>query len=1216
MQKKGIVCSPGRLMSSLKPKNFSFLMKASALVLAGFILTAHMIIAAPGYGQESLNRKVDLDFKNESLSTIFESIKQQADVIISYESTSIKRFGKASIRQKQVTVAEALDMVLKEKNLQWKLVDNIIMISAKTTSASIVDLGQGAANPPRPVLTIEEPPIDLRGRIVNDNGEPLEGITIAVKGTKILALTNSKGEFEIKNLPSDAVLVFTGTLIETFETKVDGRDFLSLKAQTKISQLQDISIVSTGYQKTQKRRLIGAVSTIAGKELADIQTTGSFEKSLSGRIAGVYIRSNTGRPGESGTVQIRGINTLTGNREPLWVLDGMPLPTGEVSTNVNQLLTRGLGNIPPEDIESISILKDATASAIYGSRAANGVIVVTTKQGRSGKNYLSYSGRYSVSEKPANKFNFMNTAEKIDFERSVFSDFKDPYGGRVVRILNAVEKGNITEQEAENQIDQLRQVNTNWMDVIMRNAASQSHVLSLSGGNDKTQYYSSLNYSKASGVLKTNNYENAGLNIKVSNYVRKNLLVRFNLYSTIKRNREGQSTVDPFTYASFANPYEKPYNSDGSYAPDLTYVSTSADVADPYAGYDKFNILNELNNNTKTDSYSNARAQLGAEYNFLKNFRFTATGTFNYSVVQTMDESAPGTYRSKVDNWMKFLFQDVFASGVPDAYNNGFLRESSAKAIDYSARATLEFNKNIQRHFVQLMVAEELGGNKNSQFFHLNPVYYPNSRIAGFPDIYSYFPSTRLNLRALGGTSFTQEKSASFISSGSYSYDNRYVFNGSFRNDGVSILGNDNQFSPLWSAGVQWNMHNESFLENSTVIDRMVLRAGFGYRGSINKSGIYPFSYYSLNTAGNTYNGVLYGSTITYGNPVLRWEKKQNKDAGLEMSFFKGRINTELSYFHEKIIDLLDQVQVAASGGRTLTIENASSLSNRGFELALRVEAIKTKSFLWEISANVAKVKNKVLKTFYNSAPSQDLAELNLNTKFVAGYPVDSWFGLKYSGVDPNTGHLMAWARKQIRNEKDGQVFFTYEDQEIDVTATSRNDIITQYRPYYLGSRQPDIYGGFQSRFAYKNWDMFVGFSFATGNKIQGFNERWSAPNARSSDTKISRFNRLKENMYRWRSPGDITNIPQYYLYANAFNEVFTDYDLESGSYLKCQSLALSYRLPQKAMEKYGLSNAKIGLSATNIFTLSTYSGIDPETQTAFGYPNTRMYSVSLELGL
>jgi outer membrane receptor protein involved in Fe transport len=618
----------------------------------------------------------------------------------------------------------------------------------------------------------------------------------------------------------------------------------------------------------------------------------------------------------------------------------------------------------------------------------------------------------------------------------------------------------------------------------------------------------------------------------------------------------------------------------------------------------------------KTDVYGNARGQLSAEYTFLKNFRFTGTGTFNYSTVQSMDESAPGTYRSKVNNWMKFVFPDITTSGIPESYNNGYLRQSNGRTSDFAMRGAMEYNKNINKHFIQALVAEEFGGNKNYQFYNLNPVYYPNVAVAGYPDMYSYFAANRLNLRALGGSSFSESKYASFISSASYSYNNRYVFNGSFRSDGVSILGNENQFSPLWSVGAQWNMHNENFLKDSKVIDRMVLRVGFGYRGSINQKGVYPFSYYNMNTSGATYNNILYASTITYGNPVLKWEKKQNKDLGLEMSFFKGRINSEISYFNEKITDLLDQVQVAASSGRTSTMENAASISNKGFELSLRGEIIKKKDFLWEVSANVASFKNKVLSTYYSSVPSQAQGELNFNTKFVAGYPVDGWFGLKYQGIDPNTGHVMGMARKQTRNEKDGQVFFTYKDTTIDVTSTTYTDIVTNYRPYYLGSKQPDLYGGFQNRVVYKSWELFASFTFATGNTIQGFNERWSAPDARSSDSKISRVNRLKENVNRWRSPGDITNVPQYYLTANAFNSVFTDYDLQDGSYLKCQSIGLSYRVPRAMQERLGLSNAKIGVSVTNVFTVSKFIGTDPETQTAFGYPNTRMYTLNFEIGL
>jgi TonB-linked SusC/RagA family outer membrane protein len=973
--------------------HFKQMLRAMRLTVI-FLVAASLQVSAEGFSQG-----ISISEKNISLEKVFSEIKKQSPYTFTYVESTLAKAEKVSIHLKDATVEEVMNTCLKNQSLTYMIVDKTVVVRAK----------EGTVTMPK-----EIPPINVKGVVLNENKEPLEGISVTIKGTSKGISTNKQGEFEFTAIPDDAVLVITGVNIESFETKVNGRTSLQLTAKLKINKGQDLTLVSTGFQKIEKRRLIGDVTVVSGEEVRLIPVSGSFEKGLAGRVPGVYVRSNSGRPGESGSVQIRGINTLTGNREPLWVLDGMPLPTGEVSSSVNELLTRGLGNIPPEDIESITILKDATASAIYGSRSANGVIVITTKQGRSGKNYLGFSSRFSLSEKPKNKFAFMNTDEKIAFERSIFSDFKDSYGGRVVSILNSVEKGTITEGEGENSINELSKTNTDWMDVIMQNAFTQQYVLSLSGGNDKTQYYTSLNYSKANGTLKSNSYENAGMNMKISNYIRKDLLIRFNLYTTIKRNQEGQSSVDPFTYASFANPYEKPYNADGSYAADLTYVPTSKDVPDPYTGFDNFNILNELSKNTKTDSYGNARAQLGLEYKFLKNFRVTGTGAFNYSTVHTMDQAAPGTYRSEVNNWMKFVFPGITTSGIPDGYNNGYLREANARATDFTARGTLEYNKYIKKSFVQAMVAEEIGAGNNYQFDNLNPVFYPDSRIAGYPDMYTYFQSTRINLRALGGTSFSEQKNASFISSGSYTYDNRYVVNGSFRSDGVSILGNDNQFSPLWSVGGQWNMHNENFLKDNTVINRLVVRAGYGYRGSINGKGVYPFSYYNVNTAGSTYAGLLFGNTITYGNPVLSWEKKQNKDAAVEMSLFKGRLNAEVSYFNETVLDLLDQVQVPASSGRTATNENASSLRNQGFEFSVRGEVIKKKDFLWELSANITHYKNEVLATYYDNAPSQAPGgELNFNTRFVKGYAVDSWFGLKYSGIDPNTGHVMAWRKNK-----------------------------------------------------------------------------------------------------------------------------------------------------------------------------------------------------------
>jgi len=455
---------------------------------AALLLVAGLNVNATGFGQ-----LITLSEKHVPLQKVFLEIKKQTGYTFAYTESALTTAHEVTVQVRDATLEQVLNICLKDLPLSYKIIDNTVVIRIAEE-----------ANAPK--VNSVPPPIDVKGTVLGPDKQPLQGISVTVKGTQIGTSTNEAGEFILPNLKDDAVLVFTGINIETFEARVDGRNTLQLTASLKVSQLQDVALIVTGYQKTEKRKLIGAVNVVKGEDLKDIPTNGSFEKSLAGTVPGLYVRSNSGRPGESGSVQIRGINTLTGNREPLWVLDGMPLPTGEISSSVNELLTRGLGNIPPEDIESISILKDATASAIYGAREANGVIVITTKQGKAGKSYISYSGRYSVSEKPKSQFHFMNTDEKIAFERSLFSDFKDSYGGRVVKLLNAVEKGTMTKGDAESSISQLAGTNTNWMDEIMQNASSQQHVLSLSGGNEKTQYYSSLNYTKADGVLKTNSY--------------------------------------------------------------------------------------------------------------------------------------------------------------------------------------------------------------------------------------------------------------------------------------------------------------------------------------------------------------------------------------------------------------------------------------------------------------------------------------------------------------------------------------------------------------------------------------------------------------------------------------------------------------------------------------------------------------------------------------
>lgn len=1048
----------------------------------------------------------------------------------------------------------------------------------------------------------------ITGIVTTPTGQPIEGASITIKGTKNGVVTNADGRFTIQIDDHDEVLVVTSIGYQSQEVVIMGRTEIDIILTPVTTQMAEIVI--TGFQKREKSKMIGSVSTITARDLENSGIT-TVDKALKGKVPGVYVRSISGRPGETGEIIIRGINTMTGNKEPLYVLDGMPLQGGAISGGVNSLLTNGIGNIPPEDIESISILKDATAAAIYGARAANGVVIITTKVGEVGKDYINYSGKVGVTFRPDNKFNFMNSAEKLNYEKEIYEDFHPVYGGRVIQLLNQADNGVISHTEAETQILNLSQINTDWIKELYRPALLHSHNLSMSGGTLKTQYTISLNYQDAEGTLMANKYQTGGLNMKLSRKVSDNLLLNVNMYATLKKNIEGAAALDPFRYVVFANPYEKPYNQDGSYAADMTYRNLSNDIT-YYSdlNYKNFNMIRELNENTKTNYYGNVRGQLGIEYKIFKNFRYIGAAVMDYTSVHTTDESKAGSFRSWVENWLNSA--STQQGMVLPEYNQGFLKEDMGRVINYTLRNSLEYSKSFsKKHFVQLFAANEIGGRTNYQFFHFNPIYLQEYRMAGYPSWNIVNPERYINLplAKFGGTYFDEDRSVSFIGSGVYSYNDRYVLNANIRSDGVDIIGSKNQFAPLWSTGVRWNAHNEKFFKShSDIISRLVLSAGYGYRGSINRS-VYPFHSYILSAV--TYDDVVKASQFIYGNPVLKWERKNDLNLGLELSLFKGRINFETRYFKEKVIDLLDNVELPASVGRTTATVNVGALSNKGWELSTRLEVLKSKNGLWEIGGNITSVKNNLDNVYYDDLPNVARSQ----TSNIENYSINSWFGYKASHVNPDNGHLMVKAQRLNSSVINNKVVNTYTEEVIDLNTISTADLQSKYRTYNLGQINPNLYGGFNTRIVYKAFELASNYVYAAGNKILGFQDRREGPGGVVDEITASRTNRTKEQMYRWRQPADITNIPYYNRTASSYTSFLVSSDLEDGSYLKCTELALSWRSNPTMLKKSLVKILKASLIANNLFTISNYSGTDPETQTTFGYPTTKSITFSLNVG-
>lgn len=1156
---------------------------------------------------ETKAQHVSIDLRSKPIAEIFENIQEQTGYRFFWDDAMLKQI-QVSVSWQNQPLTKSLDELFENLPYTYAISKKTVVVTRRVEPREKDGITEVALG--KLVIAFRE----VQGQVSDSLGNPLRGATVRVlnaegQRTNQLTQTDRNGRFMLADVPDDAriEITYVGHRTKILAVAPNVGNIILLPAPTSM----DAVIISTGLQRRERNVMVGSISSVSAEDLEYTGIT-TIDKALTGRLPGVYVRSNSGRPGETGTIIIRGENTLTGNAEPLYVLDGMPLQPGEVSGGMNALITNGIGNIPPENIESITILKDATAASIYGSPAANGVIVITTKSGIAGQDYVTYSGKVGMVSMPTNRFNFMNSTEKIAFERTLYHDFRPPYeqGGRVVQLLNLVANASMSAEDAEREIEKLGQINTDWISHLYRRAMSHSHNISLSGGNTSTTYFTSVNYQNSQGSLLENHYQLAGVNMKLTKYINDRLLVRANVYGTYKNNKEGQPGMDAFKYAVFANPYERPFHDDGTYAADMTYRSIPFTVGLSQALlYTDFNILRELRENTLTNTYGNLRGQFSVEYDFFRGFKFTGNAALSYTGVHDKDESRAGTFRSWANNWLN---RSSTTGSVLPEHNRGFLNESTGRTLDYTVRNTLEYNRTFAgTHFVQAFFANEFGAIKNDRFNHFNPIYLHEYAIAGYPgwDLVAQHRYANLSLEQFGGTSTNENRNVSFIGSAAYSYDNRYVFNGNIRYDGVDIIGSKNQFSPLWSAGLRWNAHQEAFMKPiAHVLSRAVLSGGYGYRGSINRS-VYPFHTYVVGSA--VYQKIPVASAFNYGNPVIKWEKKQETNLGLELSFFKGRVNADVRYFDEKIVDLLDNTIMPASTGRTSAVVNVGSMSNKGFEVSTRLEIVKKPDLLWEVGGNITRVKNKLLNVFDKEPPNIATS----TTRNIENYPVNSWFGYKYSHVDPETGDVMVYAQKVHTEWVDGVVVPAYKEELINLSTTPAAVLQTDYRAFFLGQRNPDTYGGFNTRFQYKSFEVFGSFVVASGNRILSFRDRQEGPSGTTNDLMASRTNRRKENLFRWRTGGDITDIPAYRSSTSSYTNYLISKDLEQGAYLRCTELALSWRARGTFLRKSPFNTLRATLGVGNLFMLTPYRGTDPETQTPFGYPNTPTYTLSLTLG-
>ena len=1138
------------------------------------------VIAGSAYSQENLK----LNLKEVSLMTLFREIQKQTGIDFVYNEEQCRDFGKVSVEISDVMVEQLLQQVFDSSKLTYRFENGVIMIKALDEM--------------RP----QEQKVQISGSVVDTKGQPLPGVTILLKGTTVGCVTDSEGNFRLE-LPmrENIVLSFSFVGMKTIEVAYSGQKEMKVVLEEEITEMEQVNVISTGYYDIDKSKMTGAVEVVTAREIAGKGYT-SIDEVLRGTLAGVSVMNVSGRPGAQAQIRIRGVNSLTGNMEPMWIVDGMPMQ-GNLPTSVgvgatdleNTVLTSGIGNISPDDVESITILKDAAAAAIYGSRAANGVIVIKTKRGRVGKSYINVQSSFAISEAPKNRLEMMNSEEKIAFERSLYEDFPNAtLRGRASLLYKGIDEGTISRADAMAELENMRQINTDWFDEIFRVALNHKHVVTLSGGSETTQFYSSINYSNEQGVIPNNDYKHFGATLKLTHDFNRNLRILFDVSSSLRTEKSSASAVNPLYYATFANPYERPYDENGNYAYDYSYEPELSKVKDGYM-YD-FNMLKDLRENTAKTKYGSNQVNLQLEWKLFEGFMYSLAGTVSNTSSYTRKEIAPGSYTSKVKSWILDLYSE---NEIPDNLNLGALQENTSRSFGWTVRNQIKYARELKEdHFVNIVVGHEVSAVESNSFMQYSPQYDVDKGLIGYPNL-DGVNAGDLDLDRLHETSKGQDRSVSVFATASYSYKDRYVVAGSSRWDGADIIGTDNRFSPLWNVSLKWNMHEENFMKSCRFVNVLSLRGSYGFTGSIDRNA-YPFT---LMTYGSLryYDGIQLPIDVMPGNPSVKWQKKEDRSIGLDFSLFNYRINGTVNYYCNDVNNLLGDKKIPYSTGRGSVVANLSSLRNSGWEFSLNTVNIDHENFRWTTSFNIALNDNKITDAFYEKI--SDLYTIRRKYQ-IEGYPVNAWFGFKTAGINPQTGEYMIYT--DAKDEDGHPKGYPYGNGYIADGSTYSTE-----NAYYLGEAEPPISGGFGTTLTYKRLSLNAQFAFMTGHKIKSFKSyNGSLMNA-------SRLNQLKTEANRWRKPGDITNVPKYTTSTATLSLLeITDDKLEDGSYLKCNLISLGYNLPSNLCQKLGLSQLRCTFNVHNLFTWTKYRGIDPETLGAFGYPSAKKYMFTLNLGI
>lgn len=1140
------------------------------------LLASLLQVSASGLAQ-----KITVSKSSASLKSVLKEISAQSGYLFLYSDAVMNQAIPVDIDVKNKKIEEVLEVIFDNQPLSYNVNKTTITLRGK---------GHGSILESVSALLSAR---DIQGRVVNDDGIPISGVNVRKRSGGRSVITDAKGAFAINVDDDKTVLVFS--YVGYLNKEAIAKPGMVVTMNASSNKLDETVVV--GYGTTRRRDLTGSVSSINVEEVRDAPFA-AIDQALSGKSAGVQVVQSDGSPGGAAKIRIRGGTSLIGGNDPLYIVDGVQVqvqnnflqtaadvvspveragadsPNNAVSGAFARALN-SLGGLNINDIESIDILKDASATAIYGSRAANGVVIITTKKGKYNQKATLETNYYTNissarAEKLLNRDQYMTIlkegAVNLNTARAARNLAADPVATNI--ISGAFFEGG----------------DTNWMDLVLRTGFTQNADISVRGGGIGSRYYTSLAYMKNNGVVKGTDFSRIGGKVSLDNDITARLHISTNLDFGFTSNNVSNGV---YTQALYAPPTFSPYNADGS----VKVIAPASLNAYAYQGFQNPLFLLQGINKASAQSLIGS---ISGEYDILKSLKFKSTVSINYNT-NNQNNFVPSTV-------------SIATSSGSGTSGNGIATQGQSQTTNLFYENTLSWDKAFnENHRVNVLVGTSWNIFKSKSF---------TASGQGFPDdiFLNNLSSASITLPSTGVRG--QNSLLSFYARANYSMFDKYIFTFTGRADASSKFPKNNRVGYFPSAGLAWRISSEKFMKDIKWIDEVKIRASAGYTGTQN---IGDNLFYSLFSP-VSYAGLPGLSPTQLGNDGIKWESTLQKDAGIDFSILKSRLRGGIGMYKKKTTGLLFQTSVAPSSGFTGATANVASLQNVGLELELSGEFLRKKNFQWSGSFNISGNRSKVLKLPSNLGNSADPSMYRYgNTVLKLGEPIGLLYGKTFDGIIQNQAELDAY--KKVSRNANSAAYFGIGDARYVLTGvpSSATNPLQSYKDDVIGHAMPDFYGGYTNTLSFKNFSLSTLFTFSKGNEI------FYLADAQNTDLS-TRTNKGVRILDRWTPENPTATRPRLILGQSDFAYTNSN-NIYDASFLRVKSATLSYQLPKRLLSKLGISKAYIYTSATNLFTITGYPGADPEVSNdpysliggysdVGGYPTVKQYSFGIRCAL